>query len=110
MRTKLGTVVAFSLLTIAASPLAAEDLTIVFKETGGTGTGATTAQYYTSARMRHNQGDHDSIVEYATGKIISIDNKKKEYWEATAAEFEAQMKKMNAQMEQANAQMANMPP
>jgi DNA-binding protein YbaB len=109
MRTKLGLVVAGTLLTIAATPLVAEDLTIVFKETGGNGA-TTTAQYYTSAKMRHNQGDHDSIVEYATGKIISIDNKKKEYWEATAAEFEAQMKKMNAQMEQMNAQMANMPP
>lgn len=110
MRSTLGLVVAGTLLTIAVGPVAAEDLTIVFKETGGNGAGATTAQYYTSAKMRHNQGDHDSIVEYATGKIIFIDNKKKEYWEATAAEFEAQMKKMNAEMEKMNAQMANMPP
>ena len=49
--------------------------------------------------------EHDSIVEYATGKITSIDHKKKEYSEVTLAEMEAQMKAAAAEMEKASAQM-----
>jgi hypothetical protein len=110
MRTKVGVIVVSSLLAIAVRPLAAEDLTIVFKETGGAAAGSTSAQYYTKDKTRINGADRDTIVEYATGRIVSIDHKKKEYSETTLAEIEAQMKKMSAEMEKTNAQMANMPP
>jgi hypothetical protein len=110
MRTKLGRALALCSLTVAATPLLAQDLTIVFKETSGSGAPATTAQYYTKAKNRTNGVDRDILIDYATGTITTIDHKKKEYSEITAAEIEASMKKMSAEMEKMNAQMANMPP
>lgn len=96
-----------------AAPAFAEDLTLVFKTTGEGSTGTST-QYYSSERMRTTDGDRDTIVEYAAGRIVTIDHKKKEYSETTLAEMEAAMKAAAAKMEQANAQlqqqMASMPP
>ena len=90
-------------LALTALPVAAEDLTIVFK----TNTGAVQTQYFTSNKARHNMGDRDSIMDFATGTITTIDHKKKEYSEVTLAEMEAAMKQAAAQMEQA---MAKVPP
>ena len=56
---------------LTALPVAAEDLTIVFKD----GKGALQTQYFTANKMRHNMGDRDSIMDFATGTITSIDNK-----------------------------------
>ncbi|HXK08107.1 MAG TPA: DUF4412 domain-containing protein [Vicinamibacteria bacterium] len=98
---------------LLAVPVLAEDLTITFKTTGGGGAGTETS-YYSSEKMRTGHGDSETIVEYATGKITSIDHKKKEYSEITLAEMETAMKAAAAKMEQANAQMkqqmASMPP
>ena len=106
----LTVVAAASLL---AAPAFAEDLTIVYKSTGGGGPGTTT-HYYSSEKMRTGDADHETIVAYASGTIVSIDHKKKEYSEITLAEMEAAMKAASAKMEQANAQMqqqmASMPP
>ena len=82
---------------------AAEDLTIVFKD----GKGALQTQYFTSNKMRHNMGDRDSIMDFATGTITSIDNKKREYSQVTLEQMEAAMKQASAQMEQS---MAKVPP
>ena len=71
------------------SPAFAQDLTLVYKETES---GALPTQYFTKERMRRNGPEGDSIVEYATGKITTIDHKKKEYSEITLAEAEARMK------------------
>ena len=64
--------------------------------------------------MRTGDAESETIVEYAAGKIVSIDHKKKEYSEITLAEMEAAMKAAAAKMEEANAQMkqqmAAMPP
>ena len=87
---------------LMAVPALAEDLTITFKTTGSSGAGTSTS-YYSSEKMRTGHGDSETIVEYATGKITSIDHKKKEYSEITLAEME----QANAQMKQ---QMASMPP
>jgi hypothetical protein len=96
-----------------AVPALAEDLTIVFKTTGG-GSPGTTTHYYSSEKMRTGDAEHETIVEYGPGKIVSIDHKKKEYSEITLAEMEEAMKAAQAKMEQANAQMqqqmASMPP
>lgn len=98
---------------LLAGPVVAQDLTLVFKETTSKGSDTST-QYFTKDRMRHNQGDHDVIVEYATGKITNIDHKKKEYTEINLADMEAQMKAASAEMDKANAQMKqqmeSMPP
>jgi hypothetical protein len=100
---KLSVALLFGGLALAALPAAAEDLTIVFKD----GKGATQTQYYTSNKVRHNMGDHDSIMDLGTGTITSIDNKKKEYSQITLDQMEAAMKQAAAQMDQA---MANVPP
>jgi len=105
---RVGLVVAG--FALAALPVLAEDLTIVSKETGGGGAEKTTSQYFTKERMRSNTGDHDTIFEYAAGRITQIDHKKKEYSEVTLAEMEAQMQRMAAEMEKASAQFQNMPP
>lgn len=92
--------------TLLAAPMFAEDLTVVFKSTGK-GNPGTSTQYFSSDHMRTRDGDQDTIFEYATGKIVSIDHKKKQYSETTLAEIEAAMKAATAQMEQ---QMASIPP
>ena len=88
--------------TMLAGPLVAQDLTLVFKETGASGQ-KTSTQYFTKDRLRHNFADHDTIFEYATGKITNIDHKKKEYSEITLADIEAQMKAASAEMEKSSA-------
>jgi hypothetical protein len=91
-----------------ATPVLAEDLTVTFK-TSGTGGDGTSTQYYSSERMRSREGSQDTLFEYATGTITSIDHGKKEYSEITLAEIEEAMKAARAQMEQAAAQMESMP-
>ncbi|HSB62430.1 MAG TPA: DUF4412 domain-containing protein [Vicinamibacteria bacterium] len=90
-------------LVLAALPAAAEDLTIVFKD----GKGATETQYYAAGKMRNAAGDHDSIMDFSTGTITTIDHKRKEYSQVTLDQLEAAMKQASAQMEQS---MANVPP
>ncbi len=102
LRLRSGTtaVLALSALALSAS---AEDLTINFKATDG----AMTTHYFSKDRIRMNNGRTDTIMEFASGKIVMIDNQKKEYSEMTVAEIDAAMQGVSAQMEQA---MAQMPP
>ncbi len=96
------TIAVLALLTAgAAAP--AQDLTITFKATDG----GIATHYFTKDRIRMNNGQNDTIMEFASGKIVSIDHKKKEYSEMTVAEMDQAMKSMAAQMEQA---MAQVPP
>ena len=100
---------AAAIASILAVPAFAEDLTVVFKTTGAGGAGTTT-HYFSNEKMRTGDAESETIMEYAAGKIVSIDHKKKEYSEITLAEMEAAMKAATAKMEEANAQMASMPP
>jgi hypothetical protein len=113
MTTIRRTLAAACAAALLAAPVLAEDLTIVFKTTGAGGTGTATS-YYSSEKMRTGDAESETIVEYAAGKIVSIDHKKKEYSEITLAEMEAAMKAAQAKMEEASAQMkeqmAAMPP
>jgi len=113
MMTMCRTLAATCAAAVLAVPALAEDLTLVFKTTGGGGAGTSTS-YYSSEKMRTGDAATETIVEYAAGKIVTIDHKKKEYSEITLAEMEAAMKEAAAKMEQANAQMkeqmAAMPP
>ena len=90
-------------LSAFALSAAAEDLTITFKSSDG----STPAHYYSKDRIRMNSGKTDTILEFASGKIVHVDHQKKEYSEMTIAELDESMKAMSAQMEQA---MASMPP
>jgi len=89
------------------------DLTITFKTTAGQEVGTST-QYLTADRVMTSEDQTDTIVELATGRIVTIDHKRKQYSEITADELEAIMASMSGKMEEANAQMAeamkNMPP
>lgn len=90
-------------LSLFASTALAEDLTITFKSTDG----GTFTHYFSKDRIRMNNGRNDTIMEFASGKIVSIDHQKKEYSEMTVAEMDQAMQAMAAQMEQT---MANVPP
>jgi hypothetical protein len=113
MMTTRRTLAAACAAAVLAVPALAEDLTIVFKTTGAGGA-STSTSYYSAEKMRSGDADHETIVEYAGGRIVSIDHKKKEYSEITLAEMEAAMKAAQAKMDEANAQMkeqmASMPP
>lgn len=102
-------VAAAAAAVLCALPALAEDLTIVYKSTGPGGPGTSTS-FYSSEKTRTGDAERDTIIEYGTGRIVTIDHKKKEYSEITAAEMEAAMKAMQAKMQEMNAQMANMPP
>ena len=73
-------------VALATLPAAAQDLTIVFKGRQG---GDPSSKYFTASKTRHNMGAHDSIMDFTTGTIISIDNGKKEYSEVTLDQMEA---------------------
>ncbi len=90
-------------LSAFAVSVSAEDLTIAFKSSDG----STATHYFSKDRIRMNNGRTDTIMEFASGKIVTIDHQKKEFSEMTVAEIDEAMKGMAAQMEQA---MANIPP
>lgn len=75
----------------------AEDLTIVSKVTGPKP--GTSTHYMSADRFRSNDGDHDSIMELQTGRMVMIDNQKKEYTETSLAEMSAFMEQMSKQMQ-----------
>ena len=86
----------------SAAASAAEDLTIVFKVTGpGEDRGAT--QYFTPTRVRFDQGDEATVVNFADGRVLNISMKKKQYSETTFAEIEQAMTTVSAEMEKAMA-------
>jgi hypothetical protein len=72
---------------VSAPSLAAEDLTIVSKTTFGNSE-TTTTQYISSEYSRSSSRDSDSIVHFPDGKVMFVDNRKKEYWEVTVEEME----------------------
>lgn len=92
-----------ALVGLAAAPAAAEDLTITFKSSDG----GVATHYFTKDRVRMNSGKTDTMMEFASGRIVSIDHQKKQYFEMTVDELDATMKGVAAQMEEA---MANVPP
>ena len=60
---------ALAISTLALSASAADDLTITFKFSDG----ATTAHYFTKDRIRMNSGKTDTILDFVTGKIVTIE-------------------------------------
>jgi hypothetical protein len=87
-----------ALATLAALPAFAEDLTIVSTVKLGDHQ-ATSTQYLTADRARTATGDVDVIVEYATGRIVQINHKNKEYSETSLAELSAQAQQATAKLQ-----------
>jgi hypothetical protein len=105
----LGRTLSVATLALAISvPVLAEDLTVTYKTSGSSGDGTAT-QYYSSKYMRSHDGNQDTIFEYASGTITTIDHEKKQYSQITLDELEEAMKAARAQLEQAQAQMESMP-
>lgn len=100
-------ILATALLTLPlASFASAEDLTIVYK-TSGPGGDQVSTQMFTANRARFNSGTSDTIIDFAGGKLTTIDHKKKEVSEITFADMEKAMASMSAEMEKS---MAGLPP
>jgi hypothetical protein len=97
----------FGAAAFLSQAAAAEDLTITYKVSGRGDAPATATQYYSANKIRMSDGERDSIIDLAGGRIISVDHKKKEYSEMLVSDVEAMMKQANAQMEEA---MKNVPP
>lgn len=103
-KTRMLLATAAVLAAVCAARAGAEDLTLVFKSTGGQGAASATS-YYSSEKMRSGDALNETIVEYGPARIISIDHKKKEYSEITLAEMEAAMQQAAAKLEEASKQM-----
>lgn len=112
MKPSLGTLacvgIAFASGVVAPSTLATsrwgstDDLTIVFKSMGARAE-RTTTHYYTADRARMDQGEVEIIVEFATGKVVHILNRKKLFYETTLEKIEEAMTSTSAEMEKAMA-------
>ena len=105
--------VACGLFAVLAVPAAAEDLTVVFKVTGKDGV-TTSTQYMSSDRWKVSDASQDVMMEFATRRMVMADHQKKEYWEATLDELNAQMQQLTAQMDEQmkkmDEQMKGLPP
>lgn len=100
--------VALAAMTLAvALPAAAEDITVVSKVTASRGPGSTQTLYIADGKMRSNDGETDTIVDYATGTFTFVEHKKKRYWQTTGAEMTAQFAELSTMLEQ-NPMLAKM--
>jgi hypothetical protein len=108
MRLPARSLSALAVASLMAFPALAEDLTVVYKTTGPDGEGTST-QYFSAERMRSKEKDHDTVFEYSTGTIWSIDHQKKQYSQMTLAEMEQAMEAAAAEMKKMQAQMESMP-
>jgi hypothetical protein len=97
--------------TLLATPLQADDLTIVSKQTHGDGASVNTTSYYSSEKMRTTSGEGaEAIFDFASGNITMINHKNKEYSVMTRQEMEALAAHLDAQTKKMEEQMASMPP
>jgi hypothetical protein len=88
------------LILLAALPAAAEDLTVVAKQTRADAPPTTETSYFTTSKMKVARGeDNDFIVDYATGTMTRIDNKKREYSVVTRQDMEAMAAQMKSRMD-----------
>src|SRR5258708_32291680 len=85
-----------SVLT-AVRTAAAEDLTVVSRESSSRG-GGTSTQYITATKIRISDPRHDTIFDGASGKIAVIDTQKKEHWESSAEQREAAVRQLEGHM------------
>ncbi len=107
---KVALVAAGSLSLLTARTAAAEDLTVVSRDTSSRGAGGTSTLYISSSKIRLSDTNHDTIFDLASGKMTVIDRQKKEYWESSAEEREAAFRQLEEQMKKMQEQMANLPP
>jgi hypothetical protein len=88
---------------------AAEDLTVVSKESSSRG-GGTSTLYISATKIRLSDPLHDTIFDVGSGKMAVIDPQKKQYWESSAEEREAGFRQVEEQMKKTQDQLASLPP
>lgn len=91
-------VLGVSIALASSLPLAAEDLTIVYKVSMGD-RNTTSTQYVTPTKTRTSDGESDTILDFPTGGMTVVDHKKKEYWQTTIQEMAAYMDRVTKDLE-----------
>ena len=89
--------VAGAVLVLAAAA-SAEDLTIVSRVDMGKGKTSTNTQYLAKDKVRTSDGETGTILDLASGRIVIINEKKKEYYETSLQDLAAAMQKLQDQM------------
>lgn len=99
-RTSAASILAAFASLAVSSPARADDLTVVFRmaEKGGE---RVVTHYFTAGMARFDQGDRATIVDFATGRVVNIHMKKRQYSEITFGEIKQAMSSMSSQMEKA---------
>jgi len=86
-------------LALAVSWALAEDLTIVSTVSSPSGSSSgTRTQYVSSSKIRLSSGDHDTILDLASGQVTLVNVKKREYSETSLDEMRAFMSQIDAAM------------
>jgi hypothetical protein len=104
------------LVLFVSVPAIAQDLTIVSKVTRDGGPPQTSISYISSDHVRMSHGDgKESIIDFKTGQMTTLDNAKKTYYVTTRQDMDALAAKMNEQMnspemKKAQEAMKNLPP
>lgn len=101
MRKDNRTVVSLVLAVLFMMPFAAaaEDLTVVTKVVPPKGQPTTSTQYFSSSKFRTSDGNIDTIVDLESGRIVSIEHKKKSYYETTFEEIRAFFDQLETMLE-----------
>lgn len=88
-----------ALALAAGVPALAQDLTIVSKVTTDGKSAGTTTSYLSRDHVRMAQGDgHESIVDFKTGQMTTLDGKKRTYSVITRQDMEQLAARMKEQM------------
>jgi len=80
---------ALALLLVAPFAAAAEDLTVVTKVVPPKGQPTTSTQYFSASKIRTSDGNLDTVIDLENGRIVSIEHKKKSYYETSFEEIRA---------------------
>jgi Domain of unknown function (DUF4412) len=80
-------------------PAVAEDLTIVSTVNTPRGATRTQTQYLSVSRIRLSGDERDTIVDLRSGKIMLLDNRRRQYSDATLDELRAFFDQMEAAMD-----------
>lgn len=90
---------ALALLLVAPFAAGAEDLTVVTKVVPPKGKPTTSTQYFSSSKIRTSDGNLDTIVDLESGRIVSVDHKKKSYYETSFEEIRAFFAQLETMLE-----------
>jgi hypothetical protein len=93
------TIVVSAVLAVPSSAAGPGDLTIVSKATSPRGTNRTLTMYLSSDRMRMAGEDRDTIVDLPSGRVTTIDDRRKEYSETSLADLRAFSEQLDSAME-----------